>query len=154
MTAQLVDRAGNRRLVELRFYNASNTPTVIQTVPDARLPETAFAEIGLSEVTALLREAPGSGINTSPGVSTIRLLDPQGAEVPGVQSSRGGNTLVLTLGRALRDDGSDDGTYQLEVTPANAAGIQGETQTYTFIYDSQPPEIFSSIGTYFPAERV
>ncbi len=150
LAAELVDRAGNRRLIELRFYNASNTPTVIQTVPDTRLAETAYAEIGLSEVSALLREAPGSGISTAPGVSTIRLIDPLGNPVSGVQSSRGGNTLVLTLGRALRDDGSDDGTYQIEVTPANAAGIQGPTQTFTFVYDSQPPEIFSSIGTYFP----
>ena len=150
LAAELVDRAGNRRLIELRFYNASNTPTVIQTVPDTRLAETAYAEIGLSEVSALLREAPGSGISTAPGVSTIRLIDPLGNPVSGVQSSRGGNTLVLTLGRALRDDGSDDGTYQIEVTPANAAGIQGPTQTFTFVYDSQPPEILSSIGTYFP----
>ncbi len=150
LSAELVDRAGNRRLIELRFYNASNTPTVIQTVPDTRLAETAYAEIGLAEVSALLREAPGSGISTAPGVSTIRLIDPQGNPVSGVQSSRGGNTLVLTLGRALRDDGSDDGTYQIEVTPANAAGIQGTTQTFAFVYDSQPPEILSSIGTYFP----
>ena len=150
LAAELVDRAGNRRLIELSFYNASNTPTVIQTVPDTRLAETAYAEIGLSEVSALLREAPGSGISTAPGVSTIRLINPQGNPVSGVQSSRGGNTLVLTLGRALRDDGSDDGTYQIEVTPANAAGIQGTMQTFTFVYDSQPPEIGSSIGTFFP----
>ena len=149
-TAELADRAGNARSIALSFYNPPNTPTVISTTPDTRLPETAYAPIGLDEVTVQLREVPGSGISTAPGASMLRLIDPQGNAVSGMQSSRGGDTLVFTLGRELRSDGSDDGAYQIEVTPANAAGIQGPTQVFSFVYDSQPPEILSSIGTFFP----
>jgi methionine-rich copper-binding protein CopC len=150
LVGSFVDRAGNARSVELTFFHAANTPTVVSTDPTTAPVDNAFAEAGLSEVTVQLQATGTGGISLAPSHSVIRLVGPGGSEMPGVQASSGANGLVYRLTRALADDGSDDGTYRIEVTPANAAGIQGPTETFTFVYDTQAPKIEPSVGTLFP----
>lgn len=150
LVGAFVDRAGNARTVELSFFHAANTPTVVNTEPTTAPVDDAFADAGLSEVTARLQATGTGGISLSPSQSIIALVGPGGADMPGVQASSGANELVYRLTRALADDGSDDGTYQIVVTPANAAGIQGATETFTFVYDTQAPKVDSSLGTLFP----
>ncbi|MBT3267611.1 hypothetical protein HN371_10680 [Candidatus Poribacteria bacterium] len=145
-----VDRAGNARTVDMSFFHAANTPTVLSTSPTTAPVDEAFAPAGLDEVSARLQATGTGGISLLSSQSVIRLAGPGGANVPGLQASSGANDIVYRLTRALADDGSDDGTYQIVVVPANAAGIQGPTETFTFVYDTQAPEVDSSLGTLFP----
>lgn len=148
----LSDRAGNQRSVELPFFHAANIPTVFSTEPKTFPAEKAFAPSGLSQVSAKLQATGNGGISLSPIDAEIRLTDANGNTIPGTQTSSGTDTLVYRLAKPLADDGSDDGTYRILVTPANAAGKRGPTRTYTFVYDSQPPKVVSgTIQTLFPS---
>jgi hypothetical protein len=148
----LADRAGNTRSVELPFFHAANIPTVVSTEPTTFPVDKAFAPSGLSQVSAKLQATGNGGISLSPIDAEIRLTDASGNTVAGTQSSSGADTLVYRLAKALADDGSDDGTYHILVTPANSAGKKGATRTYTFVYDSQAPEVVSgSVQTLFPS---
>jgi len=51
--------------------------------------------------------------------------------------------VYVQLPVALAKDGSDDGTYTVEITPVDNAGNVGNKITRTFIYDTQGPTISS-----------
>ncbi|MDA1191442.1 MAG: Ig-like domain-containing protein, partial [Candidatus Poribacteria bacterium] len=146
----LRDRAGNTRNVQLTYFHAATIPTIVRTEPTTFPTDLAFAPSGLDEVSAQLQATAGGGISLSPAHSEIRLTDSTGNTVPGTQQSSGTDTLVYRLSRPLADDGSDDGTYNIVVTPANLNGQRGQTRTYTFTYDSRPPRVVSTLATLFP----
>jgi len=87
-----------------------------------------------------LRQTGTSGIDFSATGSTIRLRGPKG-DVPGVQSDDDASILILTLTNPLATDGSDDGSYTISVTPANAAKLKGSEVEFTFFYDTIAPEV-------------
>lgn len=148
----MADRAGNRRSTDLSFFHAANIPTVASTAPKTYPVDEAFAPKGLAQVTATLQATNNGGISLSPIHTEIRLTDNSGNTVAGTQSSSGNATLVYRLAKPLADDGSDDGTYRIVVTPANAAGKRGVAKTFTFVYDSQSPRIVSnSLQTLYPS---
>ena len=145
-----VDRAGNARAASLSFFRSANTPSVGSTEPATAPADEAFAGPGLDEVRVQLQETGGGGISLAPSHSVIRLIGPSGSDVPGVPAGSGGDELVYTISGGLSEDGSDDGTYRIVVTPANAAGTQGATETLSFIYDSQAPDVDARLGTFLP----
>jgi len=50
------------------------------------------------------------------------------------------------LGRALAMDGTEDGAYTMTISATDNLGNVETTATYTWTYDSQPPELTYSIG--------
>ena len=133
---QATDRAGNgaNAPFEALFTFSSSIPDVVSTVPQTTPAEQAFTNESFRQVEVELQSDDG-GSNRS----TITLLSPDGTTVPG-QQMRNGNKLIYRLLRELASDGSDDGIYTISVTPTNSAGRQGEPRTFTFVYDTVPPE--------------
>ena len=137
---EAIDRAGNglNTPFETQFTFSSGMPVVVSTVPQTTPTEEAFTNEPLRQVSVELQSDDG-GTNRS----TIALLAPDGATVPG-QQERQGKMLIYRLLRELATDGSDDGTYTIVVIPINSAGRQGEPQQFTFVYDTIAPEVIPS----------
>ena len=129
-----VDRAGNgaNAPFDRTFLFSTNLPTVVSTVPITAPAENAFTRTPPNQVEVEFQ--------SSPNLSTVRLIHPNGTTVPG-QQIRDGNRLIYHLSRELASDGSDDGSYTILVTPVNSAGRSGEQQQYNFIYDTVLPEV-------------
>ncbi len=134
---EAIDRAGNglNTPFETQFTFSSGMPVVVSTVPQTTPTEEAFTNEPLRQVSVELQSDDG-GANRS----TIALLAPDGATVPG-QQERQGKMLIYRLLRELATDGSDDGTYTIVVIPINSAGRQGEPQQFTFVYDTIAAEV-------------
>ena len=129
-----VDRAGNGvdAPFDRTFLFSTNLPTVVSTIPVTAPAESAFARTPPNQVEVEFQ--------SSPNLSTVKLIHPNGTTVPG-QQIRDGNRLIYRLSRELASDGSDDGSYTILVTPVNSAGRSGEQQQFNFIYDTVPPEV-------------
>ena len=134
---EAIDRAGNgsNAPFETQFTFSSGMPVVVSTVPKTTPAEEAFTNEPLRQVSVELQSEEG-GVNRS----TIALLAPGGATVPGQQVRRG-KLLIYRLLRELTTDGSDDGTYTIAVVPVNSAGRQGVPEQFTFVYDTVAPEV-------------
>ena len=129
-----VDRAGNgvSAPFDRTFLFSTNLPTVVSTIPVTAPTESAFTRTPPNQVEVEFQ--------SSPNLSTVKLIHPNGTNVPG-QQIRDGNRLIYRLSRELASDGSDDGSYTILVTPVNSAGRSGEQQQYNFIYDTVLPEV-------------
>ena len=96
----------------------------------------------LSQVEVVLDEK-NSGIDFIQ--STFRLtrsIDGNQVDVPVNVTRNGTNTAMLTLAQPIALDGSDDGTYIIEITPMDLAGNLGVTVRREFYLVSQSqPEI-------------
>ena len=134
---EAIDRAGNglNTPFETNFTFSSGMPVVVSTVPKTTPAEEAFTNEPLRQVAVEFQSDDG-GANRS----TIALLAPGGAIVPG-QQVRQGKMLIYQLLRELATDGSDDGTYTIVVVPVNSAGRQGAPEQFTFVYDTVAPEV-------------
>jgi hypothetical protein len=135
-----VDKAGNSATESIEFIYSVSVPEVVSTTPVTVPAEEASVNTQLNDVRAELRETGSSGIDLSATGSTVRLRGPKG-DVPGVQSDDGTSVLILTLTDPLATDGSDDGSYTISVTPANAAKLKGSEVEFTFFYDTVAPEV-------------
>lgn len=140
ITAMAVDMAGNGAgIVKRREFNYSTgLPVVISTTPKTSPPEEAYTGQQITRVEAKLRETNNGGISF---LSQIRLRDPNGNIVPGSQSDNGVDTIIWNLSKPLATDGSDDGLYTITVIPINASGRRGDQLSFTFFYDTVPPEV-------------
>lgn len=129
-----VDRAGNGASspFDRSFLFSTNLPTVVSTAPVTAPTESAFTRTPPDQVVVEFQ--------SSPNLSTVKLVHPNGTTVPG-QQVRDGNRLIYRLSRELASDGSDDGSYTILVTPVNSAGRSGEQQQYNFIYDTVLPKV-------------
>ncbi len=137
LNVQATDTLGNTETYRYQFVYDTQLPTLVSTTPAAN--ETVSA---LSQVEVVLAEET-SGIDFIQ--STFRLtrdVDGNAADVPVNITSNGTDAATLTLAEPIALDGSDDGTYAIEITPVDLAGNLGVTVRREFYLVSQSrPEI-------------
>ena len=133
LNVQATDTLGNTRTYAYHFVYDTQLPTLVSTVPAAN--ETVSE---LSQVKVVLAEET-SGIDFIQ--STFQLTHDQ-IDVPVNITSNGTDTATLTLAEPIALDGSDDGTYTIEITPVDLAGNLGVAVRREFHLVSQSrPEI-------------
>ncbi len=137
LNVQATDTLGNTKTYEYQFIYDTQLPTLVSTVPAANATVSE-----LSQVEVVLNEAT-SGIDFIQ--STFRLtrdVDGNAIDVPVNITSNGTNAATLTLAEPIALDGSDDGTYTIEVSPTDLAGNVGIIVRREFYLVSQSrPEI-------------
>ena len=137
LEVSVADLLGNRNTDTFQFLYDTQLPTLVSTFPEAN--QTVD---NLSQVRVVLNEIT-SGIDFS--LSNFRLTRNVGGtamEVPVNITNNGTDTAILTVLEPIALDGSDDGTYTIEVTPTDRAGNVGATARREFYLISQSqPEI-------------
>ena len=137
LNVQATDTLGNTKTYRYHFVYDTQLPALVSTVPAAN--ETVSE---LSQVEVVLDEAT-SGIDFIQ--STFRLtrdVDGNAVDVPVNITSNGTDAATLTLAKPIALDGSDDGTYTIEISPTDLAGNVGVTVQREFYLVSQSrPEI-------------
>ena len=137
LDVQATDTLGNTKSYNYYLIYDTQVPTLVSTVPTTNqtVSELSQVEIVLDEAT--------SGIDFIQ--STFRLTrDVAGnpIDVPVNVTSNGTDTATLTLAEPIALDGSDDGTYTIEISPMDLAGNVGVTVRREFYLVSQSqPEI-------------
>ena len=143
LNLQAVDTAGNTKSYDYQIVYDTQRPTLVSTTPASN--ETVSA---LSEVEVKLDEKT-SGIDFVQdsfrlwkGRATDVLQDPpsEARAVPVNVNSNGMDTVTLTLLKPIALDGSDDGTYTIEVTPTDRAGNTSGAAVREFYLVSQKHE--------------
>ena len=132
LNVKSTDSLGNTKSYTYQIIYDTQLPTLNTTVPAANQTVS-----NLSEVTIKLNETT-SGIDF--GRSTFRLIRSAGGnqvEIPVNISNNGTDTATLTLLQLIALDGSDDGTYTIEVTPTDLAGNTGAVVRRQFYLVSQ-----------------
>ena len=128
------DTLGNTSTYNYQIIYDTQLPTFVSTVPagNETVSNLSQVEVKLSEET--------SGIDF---IESIFALTLDGVDVPVNVTSNDTDTATLTLANPIALDGSDDGVYAIEVTPADRAGNTGVTVTREFYLVSQKhqPEI-------------
>ena len=135
LNVQAADILGNTKTYNYRLIYDTQLPTLISTMPaaNATVSELSQVEVKLNEKT--------SGIDFIQ--SSFQLTrDDSGAQVdvPVNITSNGTDTITLTLIEPIALNGSDDGTYRIEVTPTDRAGNSGITAVREFYLISQKHE--------------
>ena len=137
LNVQATDSLGNTKTYYYRLIYDTQLPALVSTVPAAN--ETVSE---LSQVELVLDEKT-SGIDFIQ--STFRLtrdVDGNAVDVPVNITSNGTDAATLTLAEPIALDGSDDGTYTIEISPTDLAGNVGVTVQREFYLVSQSrPEI-------------
>ena len=137
LNVQATDTLGNTKIYNYYLIYDTQLPTLVSTTPTTN--ETVS---NLSQVEVVLDEKT-SGIDFIR--STFRLtrsVDGTQVDVPVNVTRNGTNTAMLTLAQPIALDGSDDGTYTIEITPTDLAGNLGVTVRREFYLVSQSqPEI-------------
>ena len=137
LNVQATDTLGNTKTYNYYLIYDTQLPTLVSTTPTTN--ETVS---NLSQVEVVLDEKT-SGIDFIQ--STFRLtrsIDGNQVDVPVNVTRHGTNTAMLTLAQPIALDGSDDGTYTIEITPTDLAGNLGVTVRREFYLVSQSqPEI-------------
>ena len=135
LNVQTTDTLGNTTTYNYHFVYDTQLPTLVSTTPaaNATISELSQVEVVLDETT--------SGIDFIQ--STFQLTrDVNGnlVEVPVNITSNGTDRATLTLAEPIALDGSDDGTYTIEITPTDLAGNLGTTvrREFYLITQSQP----------------
>ena len=123
ITATFVDFTERRFTQEFSIVLDTQIPTLVSTVPAANetVSQLSRVQVRLSEGT--------SGIDFVQ--STFRLTRGD-VDVPVNITSNGTGAVTLTLTAPIALDGSDDGTYTIEVTPTDQAGNTGATSLRKF----------------------
>ena len=150
LNVQATDTLGNTETYKYQFVYDTQLPTLVSTVPAANttVSELSQVEIELDEATSgidfiqstfeltrgtfeLTRDADGNQVNV-----------PVKVDVPVNITSNGTDAATLTLAEPIALDGSDDGTYTIEISPRDLAGNVGVTVRREFYLVSQSqPEI-------------
>ena len=133
ITATFVDFTERRFTQEFQIVLDTQIPALVSTVPAANEIVSALSqiEVKLSELT--------SGIDFLQ--STFQLTrEGAAAPVPVNITSNGTDTVILTLAESIALDGSDDGTYAIEVSPIDRAGNTGVAVVRKFYLVSQKHE--------------
>ena len=95
------------------------------------MPPTKSRVSRLTEISTVLEDQSGTGIDFSPTGSTIELRSPNDVVVGGTVADDGVDTMTLKLINPLLTDGSDDGVYTITVQPVDQLGVSGEVQQFT-----------------------
>ncbi len=126
------DPLGNNQIYSFHLIYDTQVPTLVSTVPAANQ-----SVQDLSQVVVKLNETT-SGIDFVQSVFALkRNTGETQVEVPVNISSDGTDTATLTLLQPIALDGSDDGTYIIEVTPTDRAGNLGSVVRREFYLVSQ-----------------
>ena len=137
LNVQATDTIGNTTTYNYNLVYDTQIPALVSTTPAANTTVSA-----LSQVQVVLDEAT-SGIDFIQ--STFRLtrnVNGEAVEVPVNLTSNGTNAATLTLAEPIALDGSDDGTYTIEISPIDLAGNVGVTVRREFYLVSQSrPEV-------------
>ena len=149
LNVQATDTLGNTRTYNYEFIYDTQSPTLLSTGPAANetVSDLSQIEVKLDEKT--------SGIDFIQ--SSFRLLKGTAADVledatrqqpvarvlPVNVTSSGTDTATLTLTKLIALDGSDDGTYTIEVMPTDRAGNTGATAVREFylVSEKHQPEV-------------
>ncbi len=120
LNVRATDSLGNTKTYTYRIIYDTQVPTLGTTVPAANQTVS-----NLSEVVVKLNEVT-SGIDFVQSTFRLNLgVGENQVEVPVNISSNGADTATLSLLQPIALDGSDDGTYTIEVTPTDLAGNIG-----------------------------
>ena len=137
LNVQATDTLGNTETYEYQFVYDTQLPALVSTVPAANstVSELTEVEVELDEAT--------SGIDFIQSTFQLtRNVDGNSIDVPVNITSNGTDKATLTLAKPIALDGSDDGTYIIEISPADLAGNVGVTVRREFYLISQSqPEI-------------
>ena len=129
---QVADTLGNIDTETFLLLYDTQLPTLISTFPAAN--ETVDS---LSQVQVVLNEVT-SGIDFTQSIfRLIREVGGTQIEVPVNITNNGTDTATLTVLEPIALDGSDDGTYAIEVTPTDRTGNVGATARREFYLVSQ-----------------
>ena len=132
---QATDTAGNTKIYNYQLIYDTQFPTLVSTTPASNetVSELSQVQVKLDEVT--------SGIDF---IQSSFQLTRDGVVVPVNVTSNGIDTATLALTKPIALDGSDDGTYAIEVTPIdrarNNAGENGVATVREFYLVSQKHE--------------
>ena len=131
VTATFVDFTERRFTQEFPIVLDTQIPALVSTVPAANetVSELSQVQVKLSELT--------SGIDFLQSTFQLARGD---VEVPVDITSNGTDTVTLILAEPIALDGSDDGTYTIQVTPTDRAGNTGATVVREFYLVSQKHE--------------
>ena len=131
LNVQATDAAGNTKTYNYQLIYDTQVPTLVSTTPASNetVSELSQVEVKLDEKT--------SGIDF---VGSNFQLTREGTVVPVNVTSNGIDTATLTLAKPIALDGSDDGTYAIEVTPIDRAGNTGATVVREFYLVGQKHE--------------
>jgi flagellar hook assembly protein FlgD len=132
LNIKATDSLGNTKSYTYQIVYDTQLPTLNTTVPAANQTVSS-----LSEVVVKLNEET-SGIDfTQSNFRLIRSVEGNQIEVPINITNNGTDTATLTLLQSIALDGSDDGTYTIEVTPTDLAGNIGAVVRRQFYLVSQ-----------------
>ena len=135
ITVSVTDNVGNQNAKTTHFVFDSQIPTIVSTTPAANAKVNA-----LNQVVVKLADATSS---VDLADTQIQLLAPNGTPVGATATHDGADTITLKFD-ALKMDGSQDGTYTIEVTPKDIAGnIAGSPTRIEFAYATISPEVAS-----------
>ena len=132
LDVQFADTLGNIDSETVLLLYDTQLPTLVSTIPAAN--ETVS---DLSQIQVVLNET-ASGIDFIQ--SSFRLTHSVGGtqvEVPVNITNNGRDTATLSVLEPIALDGSDDGTYAIEVIPTDRAGNVGATARREFYLVSQ-----------------
>ena len=135
LNVQATDLLGNTKTYNYRLIYDTQLPTLISTMPAANetVSELSQVEVKLNEKT--------SGIDFIDSIFQLtRDIGGTQVSVPVNITSNGTDTITLTLTELIALDGSDDGTYRIEITPTDRAGNSGITAVREFYLISQKHE--------------
>ena len=139
LTVVVADRAGNVSVPQRFTYRDEIKPPRVVSI----MPPTKSRVNRLTEISTVLEDQSGTGIDFSPTGSTIELRSPNDVVVGGTVADDGVDTMTLKLIAPLLTDGSDDGVYTITVQPVDQLGVNGEVRQFTISYDTQQPRIQS-----------
>lgn len=132
INVKAVDKLGNSDTYPLRFVFDTQLPTLRSTIPAANKTVTDLTEVvvKLNEVT--------SGIDFVQSNFQLKRSDAENqVDIPVNIKTNGIDTVTLTLLQPIALDGSDDGTYTIEVIPTDLAGNTGAVVRRQFYLVSQ-----------------
>ena len=139
LTVVVADRAGNVSVPQRFTYRDEIKPPRVVSI----MPPTKSRVNRLTEISSVLEDQSGTGIDFSATGSTIELRSPNDVVVGGTVADDGVDTMTLKLIAPLLTDGSDDGVYTITVQPVDQLGVNGEVRQFTITYDTQTPRIQS-----------
>ena len=139
LTVMVADRAGNVSVPQRFAYGDLIKPPRVASIS----PPTKSRVNRLTEISTVLEDQSGTGIDFSPTGSTVELRSPNDVVVGGIITDDGADTMTLKLIAPLLTDGGDDGIYTITVQPVDQLGVSGEVRQFTITYDTRNPRIQS-----------
>ena len=143
LNLQAVDTAGNTKIYDYQIVYDTQRPTLVSTTPASNETVSALSEVEvkLDEKTSGVDFVQDSFRLWKGRAADVLQDEPSEARaVPVNVNSNGMDTVTLTLLKPIALDGSDDGTYTIEVTPTDRAGNASGAAVREFYLVSQKHE--------------